>query len=87
MVVIGNDNNNRFWEKHYQGERLPAAAEREVRKNFIQVKYVTRSWIPVDSLETNESLSRLLCVNVATINLYRTIELLALGADVSGLPW
>ena len=83
MVEIGNDNNNRFWEKHYQGERLLSTAEKEVRKNFIQAKYVTRSWIPTGSMETKDSLSRLLCDNLVTYNLLRTIELLALGANVS----
>lgn len=83
MTKIGNNNSNGFWEHHYQGERLPADVESEIRENFIQAKYITRSWIPMSTMENKDVLSNLLCENVATDNLMKTIELIALGANVS----
>ena len=84
MQEIGNDNGNRFWEKHWSGERLPADVEREIRENFIRAKYQMKSWIPRPTGESKEALSRLLCISVGTSNLIRTLELLTHGADVSG---
>ena len=84
MVNIGNDESNEFWEHHYKGERLPADVESAIRENFLQAKYVNRSWIPrEDSVEDKEALSRQLCENVATDDLMRTVKLIALGANVS----
>lgn len=76
---IGNDNSNKFWEHHCQGERLPADVEDEIRENFISAKYVTRSWIPQNSVE---NMDLMLCESVATEHLMKTIELIALGANV-----
>lgn len=83
MLKIGNDNSNSFWGHHYQGERLPANVEGEIREDFLSAKYVTRSWIPQQRAENKDSLDQLLCENVATDNVMRTIELIALGANVS----
>lgn len=85
MVEIGNNNSNLFWESHYKGDKLAAKVEREIRVDFLRAKYLTRSWILTEEGETKESLNRKLCTNVTTINILRTIELLALGADVSAL--
>jgi hypothetical protein len=82
MVKIGNDNSNRFWEHHYQGERLPADVESEIRENFIHAKYITRSWVPMSTVENKEVLDNMLCENAASNDLMKTIELLALGANV-----
>jgi len=87
MVAIGNDNSNQFWEQHYKGEKLAANVEKEIREEFLRAKYLTRSWIPSAEGETKDSLNRKLCENVSTPNILRTIELLALGADVSRLSW
>ena len=83
MLKIGNDNSNSFWEHHYKSERLPANVEDEIRENFLSAKYVTRSWIPQQCVENKDSLDQLLCENVATDTVLRTIELIALGANVS----
>lgn len=82
MVDIGNDSANKFWENHYQGERLPQDVERDIRENFIRAKYEIMSWIPRPTGENKETLTKLLCVCVKTNNLMRTIELLAHGAQV-----
>lgn len=83
MVKIGNGNSNSFWEHHYKGERLPANMESEIRENFIHAKYVTRSWIPMTTVETKDALSSHLCENVTSDSLMKTIQLIALGANVS----
>ncbi len=82
MVDIGNEKANKFWENHYQGERLPHDVERDIRENFIRAKYETMSWIPRPTGESRDALTKLLCVCVKTNNLMRTIELLAHGAQV-----
>ena len=84
MVVIGNHNSNQFWEKYYKGEKLTSNVEKEIREEFLRAKYLTRSWIPSSEGHTKDSLNQQLCKNVSTPNILRTIELLALGADVSG---
>ncbi len=81
---IGNGESNSFWEKHCKGSRLPADVEKEIREEFIRAKYLTRSWIPVSTVDgSGPSFNELLCENVATDNLLRTIELMAQGANVS----
>ena len=85
MVKIGNGNSNSFWEHHYNGERLPANVESEIRENFITAKYVTRSWVPMTTVETKDRLSNLLCENVTSDNLMKSIELIALGANVRAI--
>ena len=83
MNAIGNENSNKFWEKHYTGERLPANTERETRQNFICSKYDHKLWIePVQ--EKPEVLNKLLRVSIKGTNLMRTVELLASGAKVGG---
>ena len=82
MVDIGNENSNKFWERHYNGDRLPHDVERDIRENFIRAKYEIMSWIPRPTGESQEVLNKLLCVCVKTSNLMRTIELLAHGAKV-----
>lgn len=84
MVKIGNNHSNNFWERHYQGQSLPADVEDEIRENFLTAKYVNRSWVPQGNVENKEALGVMLCQNVATDNLMRTIELIAIGANVSG---
>ena len=83
MVQIGNDSSNKFWEYHYQGQRIPADVEDEIRENFLSAKYVTRSWVPQTTMENKDALGQLLCESVATDNLMKTIELIAMGANVS----
>ncbi len=85
MVKIGNNRSNEFWEKHLQSPRLDANVEDEIRETFIHAKYVTRSWIPRETSENKDTLNALLCENVATDNLLKTVELLALGANVRNL--
>ena len=88
MTKIGNDDSNHFWERHYQGQRLPADVENEIREEFIRAKYVTRSWIPRDMVDDKEVFNDMLCENVTTDDLMKTIELIALGADVrEGGKW
>ena len=82
MVRVGNENSNKFWERHFNGDRLPQDVERDIRENFIRAKYEMKSWIPRPTGESQEVLNKLLCVCVQTDNLMRTIELLAHGADV-----
>ena len=82
MVKIGNSNSNRFWETHMQSPRLEANVEDVIRESFLHAKYVTRSWIPRDRIEDKDILSTHLCENVATDDLMKTVELLALGANV-----
>lgn len=88
MVEIGNDKSNAFWEQHYTGSGLPSDVEQEIRENFTHAKYVTRSWVPRTAIaaEGKDTLGHLLCQNVSTDNLMRTIELIALGANVSSVP-
>ncbi len=83
MVEIGNDNSNSFWQRHYKGDRLASNEVKEIREDFLRAKYLTRSWIPSEEIDTKDSLSLKLCENVTTDNFLRTIELIALGADVS----
>ncbi len=83
MVKVGNDNSNNFWERYYQGNRLSADVEREIREQFIRAKYQMMSWISRPTGESGDMLGQLLCVSVGTDNLMRTLELLAHGASVS----
>lgn len=82
MLEIGNANSNAFWEKHYNGKRLPHDVERDIREDFIRAKYEVKSWIPRPTGESQEALDKLLCECVTTNNLLKTIELLAHGAQV-----
>jgi hypothetical protein len=82
MVTIGNDNANKFWERHLKGTKIDPQSPREIRESFIRSKYESKSWIPLDiGGSSNEELNQALCTSVANSDLMKSMELLVLGAD------
>ena len=57
---------------------------RDIREAFIRAKYENKAWVP-RSGSPPETLSKALCVSVATDNVERSYELICGGASVSGM--